>query len=121
MRRLILKNEAPHSSASALFSLHATGSAISEICCPQIKRLEQLRVAVCGGYVGDHVAVSRALGALSNFHFRTGKKVDGILSDPEVFYRQLEADLDFLLLASDGSFDLLKEQFAFTNARKGAT
>ena len=80
----------------------------------EVKRLQQLGVAVSGGYVGDHVAVSRALG---NFQVKTRKKVEGISSDPEVFHRELGGDLDFLLLGS-GIWDVLKEQFALTHARK---
>ena len=80
----------------------------------EVKRLQQLGVAVSGGYVGDHVAVSRALG---NFQVKTRKKVEGISSDPEVFHRELGGDLDFLLLGS-GIWDVLKEQFALTHERK---
>ena len=47
--------------------------------------LQQLGVAVCGGYVSDHVAVFR----VGSFHSKTGTKVDGISSESEVFYHQL--------------------------------
>ena len=78
-------------------------------------RLRTLGVQVNGGFVGDHVAVSRALG---NIHYENGKKVEGIICEPDVFKIEVDDEVDFLILASDGIWDPLKDQFAVTHARK---
>ena len=81
----------------------------------EAERLRTLGVQVNGGYVGDHVAVSRALG---NIHYENGKKVEGIISEPDMFKIEVDDEADFLILASDGIWDPLKDQFAVTRARK---
>ena len=81
----------------------------------EAERLRTLGVHVNGGYVGDHVAVSRALG---NIHYESGKKAEGIISEPDVFKIAVDDDVDFLILASDGIWDPLKDLFAVTHARK---
>ena len=81
----------------------------------EAERLRKLGVPVKGGYVGDHVAVSRAFG---NVEYDSGKKVEGIISEPDIFKIEVDDELDFLILASDGIWDPLKDQFAVTHARK---
>ena len=81
----------------------------------EAERLRMLGVQVNGGYVGDHVAVSRALG---NVEYDSGQKVVGIISEPEVFKIEVDEEVDFLILASDGVWDPLKDKFAVTHARK---
>ena len=82
----------------------------------EAERLRTLVVQVNGGYVGDHVAVSRALG---NIHYDSGKKVEGIISEPDVFKIAVDDEVDFLILASDGVWDPLKDLFAV--CEKGAS
>ena len=96
--------------AKAVSSDHAPDKNTAEA-----ERLQKLGVQVHGGYVGDHVAVSRAFG---NIVYEDGKKVKGIISDPEVFKVGIDDDLEFLVLASDGIWDPLRDQFATTHARK---
>ena len=81
----------------------------------EAERLQALGVQVCGGYVGNHVAVSRAFG---NVGYDSGKKVDGIIHDPDVYQIEVDEDTDFLVLGSDGVWDALKDQFVVTHARK---
>ena len=81
----------------------------------EASRLKQAGVDVSGGYVGNHVAVSRAWG---NVHYSTKQKVTGILCEPEMYHRTIGDDVDFVVVASDGVWDCLKEQFAFSHARK---
>ena len=81
----------------------------------EAERLQKLGVEVRGGYVGDHVAVSRAFG---NFTYQSGEKVRGIINEPDVYKVVLDEDVDFLILASDGIWDPLKDQFAVTHARR---
>ena len=80
----------------------------------EAERLRTLGVQVNGGYVEDHVAVSRALG---NIHYESGKKVEGVISEPDVFKIAVDEEVDFLILASDGIWDPLKDQFAVTLSR----
>ena len=81
----------------------------------EAERLRALGVHVNGGYVGDHVAVSRAFG---NVGYDSGEKVAGIISEPDVFKIDVDDEVDFLILASDGVWDPLKDKFAVTHARK---
>ena len=96
--------------ARAITSDHSPAKSEAET-----ERLRQLGVEVHGGYVGEHVAVSRAFG---NVCFATGKKLGGLVHMPEVHQLQIDEDTDFLILASDGVWDPLKDQFAVTHARK---
>ena len=79
------------------------------------ERLRQSGVHVQGGYVEEHVAVSRAFG---NVRYSTGTKVNGILNEPEVFRVDIDGTIDFVMIGSDGIWDPLKEQFAVIHARK---
>ena len=81
----------------------------------EAERLRQLGVDVRGGYVGEHIAISRAFG---NVCFATGKKLAGVLHEPEVHLLEIDDRTDFLILGSDGIWDSLKAQFAVTHARK---
>ena len=81
----------------------------------EAERLRTLGVQLNGGYVGDHVAVSRAF---DNVEYDSSKKVEGIISEPDVFKIAVGDEVDFLILASDGIWDPLKDQFAVTHARK---
>ena len=81
----------------------------------EAERLRKLGVQVQGGYVGEHVAVSRAFG---NVDYERGSKVAGIVSDPDVYQIEVDESADFLLLDSDGIWDALKDQFVMTHARK---
>ncbi|CAE7664542.1 unnamed protein product [Symbiodinium pilosum] len=67
------------------------------------------------GYVGDHVAVSRTFG---NITYQSGEKVKGIINEPYVYKVEIDDEEDFLILASDGIWDPLKDQFAVTHARR---
>ena len=67
------------------------------------KTLQKLGVEVRGGYVGDHVAVSRAFG---NVTYQSGEKVKGIINEPDVYKIEIDEEVDFLMLASDGIWDL---------------
>ena len=81
----------------------------------EAERLRQLGVDVRGGYVGEHIAVSRAFG---NVCFATGKKLAGAFHEPEVHLLEIDDRTDFLILGSDGIWDPLKAQFVVTHARK---
>ena len=48
----------------------------------------------------------------------TKKKVPAILCEPEMYHRTIGDDVDFVVVASDGIWDCLKEQFAFSLARQ---
>ena len=61
------------------------------------------------------MAVSRAFG---NVEYDSGKKVDGIICEPEVFKIEEDDEVDFLILASGGIRDPRKDQFAVMHARK---
>ena len=78
------------------------------------KRLEKLGVAVDGGYVDGQIQVSRALGNISH----TGKKVPGIVCTPDVSVVSIQDTTEFVLLATDGVWDAIREQLAVTTARK---
>ena len=94
-------------------------AAISEDHAPDKNRAEALRlqehgVQVSGGYVGDHVAVSRAFG---NICLKSGRKVGGLLCEPQI-YHLICSEIDFLIMGSDGIWDALREQSALSHARK---
>ena len=78
------------------------------------KRLETLGVCVDGGYVDGQIQVSRALGNIS----KTGKKVPGIICTPDVSVVSIQDTTEFVLLATDGVWDAIREQLAVTTARK---
>ena len=81
----------------------------------EAERLRQLGVEVHGGYVGDHVAVSRAF---RNVCYAAGMKWAGLRHEPEVHRLEIDARTDFLILGSDGIWGPLKDQFAVIHARK---
>ncbi|CAE7545415.1 PP2C27 [Symbiodinium natans] len=104
----------------AMLSKDGSALAISRDHAPEknaaeAERLRQLGVKVEGGYVEEHVAVSRAFG---NVCFDTGSKVKGISNEPEVFLVEIDDTVDFVIIGTDGIWDALKEQFALTHARK---
>ena len=70
----------------------------------EAERLRTLGVQVNGGYVGDHVAISCALG---NIDYDSGKQVEGIICEPDVFKIEEDDEVDFLILASGGVRDPL--------------
>ncbi|CAE7243618.1 unnamed protein product [Symbiodinium necroappetens] len=79
------------------------------------QRLKELGVSVEGGYVDGKVQISRAFGDIVG---ETGKKVPGIICTPEVFFVNVKDTTEFLLLATDGIWDGLRDQTAIITARK---
>ncbi|CAE7916089.1 unnamed protein product, partial [Symbiodinium necroappetens] len=79
------------------------------------QRLEEIGVNVEGGYVDGKVQVSRAFGDVAG---ETGKKVPGLICTPEVFVVSVKDTTEFVLLATDGIWDGLRDQTAITTARK---
>ena len=79
------------------------------------QRLEDIGVNVEGGYVDGKVQVSRAFGDVAG---ETGKKVPGLICTPEVFVVNVKDTTEFVLLATDGIWDGLRDQTAITTARK---
>ncbi|CAE7719075.1 unnamed protein product [Symbiodinium sp. CCMP2592] len=79
------------------------------------ERLQALGVAVEGGYVGGELQVTRAFGDLDG---ETGQKLAGLISTPEVAILEISDDTEFVLIASDGIWDGLRDQLALTTARK---
>mmetsp|Transcript_33945 Transcript_33945/g.70007 ORF Transcript_33945/g.70007 Transcript_33945/m.70007 type:complete len:167 (-) Transcript_33945:108-608(-) len=69
---------------------------------------------VDGGYVDGQIQVSRALGNIS----QTGQKVPGIICTPDVSVVSIQDTTEFVLLATDGVWDAIREQLAVTTARK---
>ena len=59
--------------------------------------------------------MSRALG---DFEISSGKKIPGVLNEPQVQTVAVEKTTEFVLLATDGIFDNLRPQTAVTHARK---
>ncbi|CAE6919527.1 unnamed protein product [Symbiodinium sp. CCMP2592] len=78
-------------------------------------RLEKLGVCVEGGYVDGKVQVSRALGDIVD---KTGHKILGLSNTPEVTSLEVKKTTEFVILATDGIWDGLREQLAVTTARK---
>ena len=73
------------------------------------------------GYVGGLVQVSRAFGDIDP---KTGDKIQGLSSTPDIVTRALEPHADeFLLLACDGLWDFISADGAvsFVTKRMGAT
>ena len=79
------------------------------------ERLQALGVAIEGGYVGGELQVTRAFGDLDG---ETGQKLAGLICTPEVTILEISDDTEFLLLASDGIWDGIRDQLALTTARK---
>ncbi|CAE6919689.1 unnamed protein product [Symbiodinium sp. CCMP2592] len=79
------------------------------------QRLEKLGVCVEGGYVDGKVQVSRALGDIVD---KTGHKILGLSNTPEVTSLEVKKTTEFVILATDGIWDGLREQLAVTTARK---
>ena len=79
------------------------------------QRLEELGVCIEGGYVDGKVQVSRALGDIVD---KTGQKILGLSNTPEVTSIQVKKTTEFVILATDGVWDGLREQLAITTARK---
>ena len=79
------------------------------------QRLKEMGVSVEGGYVDGKVQVSRAFGDVVG---ETGNKVPGIICTPEVFFVSVKDTTEFLLLATDGIWDGLRDQTAIITARK---
>ncbi|OLP99003.1 putative protein phosphatase 2C 22 [Symbiodinium microadriaticum] len=61
------------------------------------------------------VQVSRALGDIVD---KTGQKILGLSNTPEVTSIQVKKTTEFVILATDGVWDGLREQLAITTARK---
>ena len=80
----------------------------------EAERLKQLGVEVNDGYVDGQVAVSRAFG---DVNVQTGRKVPGVLAEPDVFKLDMHDTTEFLVLGSDGVFDPLKDRSVATHAR----
>ena len=81
----------------------------------EYQRLTELGVSVEGGYVDGRVQVSRAFGDIVD---KTGKKIHGLSSTPEVTIITVKPTTEFVILATDGVWDGLREQLAVTTARK---
>ncbi|CAE7720841.1 unnamed protein product, partial [Symbiodinium necroappetens] len=79
------------------------------------QRLEKLGVCIEGGYVDGKVQVSRALGDIVD---KTGQKILGLSNTPEVTRIEVKKTTEFVILATDGVWDGLREQLAITTARK---
>ena len=50
--------------------------------------------------------------------YQSGEKVRGIINEPDVYEIELGDEVVFLILASDGICNPLKDQFAVTHARR---
>ena len=84
------------------------------------ERLRQLGVEVdTDGYLKGELAVSRALG---DVHQETGAKLAGLTADPDVIAFTLDdhemKDLEFVILATDGIWDGLRNQTAVSIVRR---
>lgn len=73
-------------------------------------RLQALGVEVASdGYMHGGLAVSRALGDLN---MRSQKKCTGLTAEPEIMDAEITADAEFLLLASDGIWEVIETEEA---------
>jgi len=82
---------------------------------PEKQRLKQTGVSMEYGYVDGKVQVSRAFGDITG---KTGHKIHGLLSTPEVTIVEVRETTEFLVLATDGIWDGILDQTAITTARK---
>jgi len=69
----------------------------------------------CDGYLAGGLAVSRALG---DFTRSTWTKCPGLLSEPDVTVFSVDADTEFILLASDGVFESMTNLDAVQSIRR---
>ena len=79
------------------------------------QRLAETGVTVEGGYIDGKVQVSRAFGDILD---KTGQKIPGLISQPELTAIEVKDNTEFVILASDGIWDGIQSQTAATTARK---
>lgn len=85
---------------------------------------ERARVKAAGGWVSegrvnDNLTMSRSLGVLD---YKSNPKLEPlsqiVIAKPEVLVLPVEPDLEFLMMTSDGTFEILTPEFAVEHIRK---
>lgn len=67
------------------------------------------------GYIHSHLAVSRALGDLD---LKTRSKCAGLLATPDITRAEITAEAEFLLVASDGVWEVMTTEEACKRVRR---
>jgi len=88
-------------------------------CCCVYRISEKLRVESAGsvveyGMVNGDISVTRSIGDMV---LSTKKKMIGVIAEPEIHKFYLDNDDEFVIIATDGLWDVFKSQIAVTFAR----